>query len=100
VACACGCGATFSLYDAIGRPRRYVSGHNPPVAATQTAIIRILSDAPRPLTLGELRRQTNLSIAALKACLTKVVKQGAAVRVARGTYWRRGDFPVQPSHSG
>lgn len=28
VACACGCGATFAQFDSVGRPRRYVSGHN------------------------------------------------------------------------
>ena len=28
VTCACGCGATFERYDASGRPRRFVSGHN------------------------------------------------------------------------
>lgn len=28
VSCACGCGATFPKFDASGRPRRYVSGHN------------------------------------------------------------------------
>lgn len=28
VACECGCGATFSLFDEDGRPRRFVSGHN------------------------------------------------------------------------
>lgn len=28
VACACGCGARFRLFDGTGRPRRYVSGHN------------------------------------------------------------------------
>ena len=26
--CACGCGERFSKFDAWGRPRRYVSGHN------------------------------------------------------------------------
>jgi len=26
--CACGCGATFRRYDELGRPRRFVSGHN------------------------------------------------------------------------
>ena len=29
VGCACGCGAQFARYDKSGRPRRYVSGHNP-----------------------------------------------------------------------
>ena len=28
VACECGCGATFRRYDSIGRPRRFISGHN------------------------------------------------------------------------
>jgi len=28
VSCACGCGQTFARYDANGRPRRFVSGHN------------------------------------------------------------------------
>lgn len=27
-ACACGCGSTFERFDASGRPRRFVSGHN------------------------------------------------------------------------
>lgn len=28
VACACGCGVSFRRYDSLGRPRRFVSGHN------------------------------------------------------------------------
>jgi hypothetical protein len=28
VTCECGCGCAFPKYDADGRPRRYVSGHN------------------------------------------------------------------------
>lgn len=28
VACACGCGETFLEFDATGRPRRFVIGHN------------------------------------------------------------------------
>lgn len=28
VICACGCGVSFHKFDADGRPRRYVSGHN------------------------------------------------------------------------
>jgi hypothetical protein len=27
-ACECGCGTTFDRFDASGRPRRFVSGHN------------------------------------------------------------------------
>lgn len=28
VRCACGCGQEFDLYDALGRPRRFITGHN------------------------------------------------------------------------
>ena len=28
IECACGCGTRFQKYDAYGRPRRFVSGHN------------------------------------------------------------------------
>jgi hypothetical protein len=27
--CACGCGTRFPKYDSRGRPRKYVTGHNP-----------------------------------------------------------------------
>ena len=27
--CTCGCGSTFLKYDKNGRPRKYISGHNP-----------------------------------------------------------------------
>lgn len=29
VLCACGCGTSFMKFDQHGRPRKYVSGHNP-----------------------------------------------------------------------
>lgn len=28
ILCACGCGSAFRKYDACGRPRRFVTGHN------------------------------------------------------------------------
>ena len=28
IECACGCGEQFEKYDSVGRPRRFVSGHN------------------------------------------------------------------------
>lgn len=29
--CACGCGITFNKYDEMGRPRKFISGHNIPI---------------------------------------------------------------------
>jgi HNH endonuclease len=28
IACGCGCGKTFQRYDGVGRPRKYIHGHN------------------------------------------------------------------------
>lgn len=33
IACACGCGESFAKFDAHGRPRRFVTGHNTQKAA-------------------------------------------------------------------
>jgi hypothetical protein len=48
VNCACGCGGTFYRFDDNGRPREYMSGHNPPATPTQDAVLAALSpDQPR-----------------------------------------------------
>lgn len=47
VECECGCGETFKKYDKINRPRVYVSGHNPPKAEAQKAIIAALQGSPK-----------------------------------------------------
>ena len=51
VDCACGCGAPFPKYDASGRPRRYISGHNPPEAPTEAKVLAALVDWPIPRAL-------------------------------------------------
>jgi hypothetical protein len=28
IECACGCGEKFQKFDSLGRPRKYISGHN------------------------------------------------------------------------
>lgn len=47
IACECGCGETFQKYDNTNRPRVYISGHNPPKAEAQKAIIEILKSGPK-----------------------------------------------------
>lgn len=47
--CACGCGTQFKKYDKSGRPRRYITGHNPPEAPMQARLFALLSDGPKPL---------------------------------------------------
>lgn len=42
ITCACGCGQLITRYDRWGRPREYVTGHNPIPAETQTEILQAL----------------------------------------------------------
>ena len=44
IPCACGCGQQITRYDKWGRPRKYVSGHNPIPAETQVEVLRALEN--------------------------------------------------------
>lgn len=84
IECKCGCGLAFKKYDTCGRPRQYVSGHNPFPAPAQQEILRILG-------LGALHRQkiANLcekSVCNIATCLSILKKQGLVKQVSRGIW--------------
>lgn len=83
VECACGCGRTFLKYDEAGRPRTFMSGHNPMPSPTKDLIIHALVDGPK-----NLRYLANLhgNLRAIKVSCSKLVRQGHIVRVGRGIY--------------
>lgn len=85
VECACGCGEVFPLYDESGRPRSYVSGHNPMPSPTADLIIEALKDGEKSIGfLSELHGNDQ----SVKVACSKLVKRGAIVRVKRGVYGR------------
>lgn len=85
VSCLCGCGAQFSLYDSNGRPREYVSGHNPVSSPTADLIVNALGSGEKSLeALAELHGNKK----AIKTACSKLVKQGVIVRTKRGMYGR------------
>jgi hypothetical protein len=47
VKCACGCGEAFQGFDESGRPRRYISGHNPQEAPRTFELLRLLVSGPQ-----------------------------------------------------
>jgi len=85
VSCMCGCGGQFSMYDDSGRPREYISGHNPVSSPTADLIIGALVDGEKSL---EALAQLHGNKKAIKAACSKLVKQGAIVRTKRGMYGR------------
>ena len=46
IICQCGCGALFGKFDNDGRPRVFVSGHNPQGAPTREQILKFVAHSP------------------------------------------------------
>lgn len=44
VFCACGCGEQFRKFDQVGRPRKYVSGHNTETKITPEFLLQFLGE--------------------------------------------------------
>jgi hypothetical protein len=82
VSCFCGCGQNFPKFDYDGRPRKYVSGHNPQPAATQEKILAILEGGPR--SVRELASGSSLS--AIKAALTRLRQKGLTWPIRHGVW--------------
>lgn len=84
ICCACGCEQQFPRYDATGRPRTYISGHNPQRATTREAVIDCLM-------IGTIHRQeisdlSGIPVACVAQTLSKLHQEGL-VRNSGDGYW-------------
>ena len=85
IECKCGCGTSLPKYDPSGRPREYISGHNPRFSPTMDLILSALEDGPKSLRfLVDLHDSPD----AVKVACSKLVKQGRIARLDRGIYGR------------
>lgn len=82
--CDCGCGEVFPKFDANGRPRRFVSGHNPMPAPSRDTLLRALQDGPR--AIRDLATALETTPAAARCLASRLSKTGTIVRIGRGTY--------------
>lgn len=85
IACACGCGESIRRYDLAGRPRQYISGHNPVDSPAQDAALDLLREG-RPLHRSEIAAATNKSVNSVSSRLSVLRKKGLAEPVGNG-YW-------------
>lgn len=85
VPCACGCGTVLERFDESGRPRRFVSGHNPQDSQTQDAILSVLSNGP--LHRSEIAYRINKTVRTTAVALSKLGGKERVVRLGRGE-WR------------
>lgn len=88
VECRCGCGETFHRYDDSGRPRAYVSGHNPSHAPTVDAILTVLDFGPKHISV--IVDETGIGRQSVAVALSKMLRRGQVVRFGRGVWGKSG----------
>jgi hypothetical protein len=72
IECACGCKRKFYKYDSSGRPRFYVSGHNPQIRTTMDMVLHCLLIGP--LNKAQLSSVCGKSKGAIGCALRKLRK--------------------------
>ena len=88
ILCACGCRSKLRRFDNSGRPRAFVSGHNPQRAPTRSTILRLLTDGPMHRDMLALRG--GRSAHAVATALSKLRAAGRVEPIGAGR-WRLSD---------
>lgn len=83
--CACGCGKWFNRFDKGGRPRDFISGHNPQNRECQDQFVDAVGERS---TLSEIQARTGQSLMAVKVMAPKLVQQNKIARLGKGIYGR------------
>jgi hypothetical protein len=86
ILCGCGCGTQLALFDGSGRPRQFVSGHNPPKRDRQASFLLAVGNGA---SIREIAAITGQSLQATKCMASKLVTEGKLKRKTRGVYGRK-----------
>lgn len=87
IVCECGCKTPLHRFDGAGRPRRFVSGHNPmdaPVAAELLGILQC-----EPLSRQTIARAVGRPANTVAVGLSRLKRQGLAMNDGRGRWWKQ-----------
>jgi len=88
VMCACGCKRKLLKYDKSGRPRQYISGHNPSVpAVAQDAILAVIGEDG--LHRNHIARACHKSVQSVATVLSRLKAKGLIEQIGRGVWKRR-----------
>lgn len=93
IVCSCGCGESFPRYDSSGRPRNYVSGHNPHPAPVQVEILRALERGS--MHRNQLARLCEKPIKSIATALSKMKRKGLVFQISRGIWAKRENSDVK-----
>lgn len=88
IECACGCGYALPKFDEYGRPRKFLSGHNPQASPTMSAITTSLTFGP--LSRQQLSDRTGISVLSIATALSKMKRTGHVEQIRHGV-WRLKD---------
>ena len=83
IPCACGCGTVFTKYDPSGRPRAYISGHNPAELTIRKRFLQAIEGGAR---LHQIAARTGQSLGAVKCMASTLVRKHLIARTGRGIY--------------
>ena len=84
IECACACGTRLRKFDEAGRPRSFVTGHNPMPSPTMSAITDSLRAGP--LHRSELVHAIGASSQAIASCLSKMRRAGLVEPLGHGVW--------------
>lgn len=85
VACACGCEQTFTRYDGINRPRKFLPGHNPQEGTTKKFLLSALANGPK--RKKDLAAESGIKPKSISTCLNKMKIAGLVENPKHGL-WR------------
>ena len=91
--CKCGCGQTFKKFDLSGRPRQYVSGHNPQPAPVQQELLHVL-ERGGGLHRARIAQLCNRSTESVATALSRLKKNGLVKQIGYAV-WALADHPGQ-----
>ena len=84
VSCACGCGNVFEKFDPGGRPRLYISGHNPQASEAQDEILNLLKQGD--LSRKILAEKAGKTPHEISLTLTRLKRKGVVSQVKHGVW--------------
>lgn len=95
IACACNCGQSLFRYDGSGRPRRFVSGHNPTKKSRyHDSLIGALQAGPK--TREQLAAVAGASGPVVHCVLQRMLQAGEVALVSHGTWALAPSVPDLP----
>ena len=84
VSCACNCGGKFNYYDDSGRPRKYISSHNPRISPVKDAVILILKNGAAHRKY--ISTKCGYPLQAISTVLMKLRRKNVARQISGGMW--------------